>query len=126
MDIITILTAIGGACGAIVTIIGLITLLIKKPKEWIKNIAEETYKVETKEIMKYLKDIKERLDIQQKADVSSLRHSITRIYEEYKDNKTLPSNVKEDLCSLYENYLKLGGNSYVKQITNEMLGWKVE
>ena len=126
MDIITILTAIGGACGAVITIIGFITLLMKKPKEWIKTVAQETYKAETKEIMECLKDIKERLDIQQKADVSSLRHSITRIYEEYKNNKTLPSNVKEDLCSLYENYLKLGGNSYVKQITNEMLSWKVE
>lgn len=34
-EIISLLLTISGVCGAIVTIIGCATLLVKKPKKWI-------------------------------------------------------------------------------------------
>lgn len=125
MDFFTIITTIGGVCGALVTITGFITLILKKPKSWIKKIAKETYNEEIKEMIDLLKNIENKLESQQKADVCSLRHAITNIYERYKDSKTLPVNIKQDLCNLYESYTELGGNSYVHQIYEDMMEWDV-
>lgn len=55
-----------------------------------------------------------------------LRHSITGIYYNYCDKKVITHNVKEDICSLYSAYKKLGGNSYVHEIYEEMMSWEVK
>jgi hypothetical protein len=33
--------------------------------------------------------------------------------------------LRENLCILYEDYSKRGGNSYVKTIYEEMMDWRV-
>lgn len=123
MELFTILTTIGGVCGSVVTIIGFFTLILKKPKSWIKKIAVDVHKEQMKEVTILLKKIENNLEGQQKADICSLRHSITDIYEKNKDSKTLPINIKQDLCNLYESYTELGGNSYVHQIYEDMMEW---
>lgn len=125
MDFLAILTSIGGICGTLVTIIGFISLVLKKPKAWIKKIALETHNEQMKEVIESLKNIEQKLDAHKNADICSLRHEITSIYEKYKDSETLPINIKQDLCSLYENYISLGGNSYVRQIYDDMMEWEV-
>lgn len=124
MNFLTILTSIGGTCGALVTIVGFISLILKKPKDWIKKIALEAHEEQMKEVVKSLKNIEQKLNAHKNADICSLRHEITSIYERYKDSEILPINVKQDLCSLYENYTSLGGNSYVHQIYEDMMDWE--
>lgn len=59
-------------------------------------------------------------------DLVTLRHAITTIYEEYKDRKRFPTHIKEDVFSLYAEYEKLGGNSYVHAIEMEMETWETD
>lgn len=126
MEFVEIFLTLGSICGTFVTIAGFLTLLLKKPRVWIKGIAKETYNEQMEEVTKTLKSIDEKLDTQQGATLCSLRHSITGIYEKYKKTKILPAYTREDLCSLYESYIALGGNSYIKKITSDMLEWEVE
>ena len=57
---------------------------------------------------------------------SELRHSITQIYYKYKDDKTLDLRTKDDLCSLYEAYSSIGGNSFAHELYEEMMNWQVK
>jgi hypothetical protein len=33
---------------------------------------------------------------------------------------------KDDLCSLYEAYTSIGGNSFAHELYEEMMGWDVK
>lgn len=57
---------------------------------------------------------------------SELRHSITEIYFEHCDDKMLDMNTKNDLCSLYESYKSIGGNSFAHELYEEMMTWQVK
>ena len=69
----------------------------------------EDYRHETREINK-----------------SALRHSITEIYYKHCDEKMLDMNTKNDLCSLYEAYTSIGGNSFVHELYEEMMAWQIK
>ena len=69
----------------------------------------EVYRTETREINK-----------------SGLRHSITEIYFENRDQKKLDMRTKDDLCSLYEAYTSIGGNSFAHELYEEMMSWDVK
>lgn len=125
-EIITILLTISGVCSALITISGFVALIAKKPKNWIKNLIKEAQAEHTKEIKKLLEEINEKVAINKNGELASLRHSITDIYETYKDDEALPLHIKKDLCSLYENYIKLGGNSYVVELFEVMHSWKIK
>lgn len=56
-------------------------------------------------------------------NVVMLRHDITSVYQYYKDSAAIPQNVYQSTMELYDKYLKLGGNSYVHEIVEEMKGW---
>lgn len=56
-------------------------------------------------------------------NVVMLRHDITSVYQHYKDSAAIPQNVYQSTMELYDKYLKLGGNSYVHEIVEEMKGW---
>lgn len=125
MEFLTIISTIGGICGALVTIMGFLTLLLKKPKEWIKKIALDTHNEHMDETIELLKKINSNLEEQKKTDLALLRHEITSLYFKYKENKEIPSCAKQDWISMYERYLLLGGNSYIKTITDIMTHeWK--
>ena len=57
---------------------------------------------------------------------SELRHSITQIYFENKDEKKLDMRTKEDLCSLFKAYSEIGGNSFAHELYEEMMTWDVK
>jgi hypothetical protein len=57
---------------------------------------------------------------------SELRHSITQIYYARKDEKALDLRTKDDLCSLYEAYSSIGGNSFAHELYEEMMNWDVK
>lgn len=125
--IVQIITVIGSVCSAIIVIGTLIGIIFKLPMKWFKKIYKEhteqivTNKVEEVKIL--LVGLKADIEKDQEATRASLRHEITYIYEKYKDKKILPGNTKKDLCSLYEVYILLNGNSYVHEIYEEMMKW---
>lgn len=121
MDIQSILEMIklvGAAAGAILSIIALITALSKKPKQWLINTVKEATKDEFEKIHNFIEKT-------EATDLNTLRHEITLIYEKYRDKKEIPMRLRENLCILYEDYSKRGGNSYVKTIYEEMMDWRV-
>ena len=125
--IIQVITVIGSVCSAIIVIGTLIGIIFKLPMRWFKKSYKEhteqivTDKVE--EVKTLLVGLKADIEKDQEATRASLRHEITYIYEKYKDRKILPGNTKKDLCSLYEVYTLLNGNSYVHEIYEEMMKW---
>lgn len=121
MEWVAILEAIkliGASCGALITIAGFLGVILKKPRKWIADIVKEATKDEFDKIHVFI-------DKTEKTDLTTLRHEITLIYEKYRDKKEIPMRMRENLCSLYEDYVERGGNSYVKTIYEEMLDWKV-
>ena len=52
-----------------------------------------------------------------------LRHNITSVYEHYKGSAAMPQGIYQSTMELYDKYLKLGGNSYVHDIVEEMKTW---
>lgn len=109
---------IGASCGALITIAGFLGVILKKPRKWIADIVKEATKDEFDKIHTFINKT-------EKTDLTTLRHEITLIYEKYRDKKEIPMRMRENLCSLYEDYVQRGGNSYVKTIYEEMLDWKV-
>lgn len=49
-----------------------------------------------------------------------LRSSITSKYYVYSELKTIPLYEKENLNYMYEQYKKMGGNSYINEIMGEI------
>lgn len=130
LALIEILKLIGGAVGAIITIFGFLVAVTKKPKEWIKKIIRENSKPEIQSLEQKIDNmntlINERLQEYQQANLCTLRHDITNIYETYRDVKKLPVLIHQDLCYLYQHYEREGGNSYVHDIYEEMKTWEID
>jgi hypothetical protein len=118
MAVLEVIKIVGGAAGGILSIIALLTMLSKKPKQWLINNVKEATKDEFSKIHQFI-------DRTEKTDLNTLRHDITLIYEKYRDKKEIPMKMRENICILYEDYSARGGNSYVKTIYEEMMSWKV-
>ena len=118
--IVAIIAALGGTAG-LVSIIN----AFKQPKRSDQEVQDLVLKaIEKSDLNQKFKDINDRLDSHLESQLCLLRHQITEIYYKYLGNKEIPAHTKQDLCYLYEQYEKLGGNSYVKQIYLEMQNWK--
>ena len=118
--VVAIIAALGGTAG-LVSIIN----AFKQPKRSDQEVQDIVLKaIETSDLNQKFKDINDRLDSHLESQLPILRHEITEIYYKYLENKEIPAHTKQDLCYLYEQYEKLGGNSYVKQIYLEMQNWK--
>ena len=61
---------------------------------------------------------------QDACNIALMRHSITQTYEDWKEKGEIPEIVYESTLSLYDNYKKCGGNSFVDEEIEEMKGWK--
>ena len=118
LSILEIIKLIGATCGALITIAGFLGIISKKPRKWITDVVKEATKDEFDKIHTFT----ERTE---KTDLTTLRHEITLIYEKYRGKKEIPMRMRENLCSLYQDYAQRGGNSYIKTICEEMLDWKV-
>ena len=118
--VVAIIAALGGTAG-LVSIIN----AFKQPKRSDQEVQDLVLKaIEKSDLNQKFKDLNQRLDSHLESQLSILRHEITEIYYKYLENKEIPAHTKQDLCYLYEQYEKLGGNSYVKQIYLEMQNWK--
>lgn len=63
-------------------------------------------------------------DEQKLVNQALLRHDITATYECFKDKKEMPKVIYESTMSLYDNYKRAGGNSFIDDEVNEMKKWK--
>ena len=128
--IIQIITTIGSICSALIVIGTIIGIIFKLPMKWFKKSYEEhTEKIvntKVEEVKTILNSMQEEAKVNAEATLATLRHDITYAYEKYKKTKKLPGNTKNDVCSLYEIYVKMGGNSYVHEIFEEMMKWDTE
>lgn len=56
-------------------------------------------------------------------NIVMLRHDITSVYQHYKSSAAIPQGIYQSTMELYDKYQSLGGNSYVKNIIEEMKTW---
>lgn len=56
-------------------------------------------------------------------NIIMLRHDITSVYQHYKDSAAISQSIYQSTMELYDKYQKLGGNSYVHEIVEEMKLW---
>lgn len=57
-------------------------------------------------------------------NIIMLRHDITSVYQHYKSSAAIPQGLYQSTMELYDKYEKLGGNSYVHEIVEEMKTWE--
>lgn len=119
--ILEIIKTIGGICGAIITIVTFVTLMCKKPKQWLQKIIKEEINNENQEIKNLLANIDKKIETNKEASLAALRHEITSIYDLYYPQGHLPVNIRKDLISLYDAYKTNGGNSYAAELYNELI-----
>ena len=90
----------------------------KEIKEAVEGLSQKVDNMDT-QIEDYRHETRE-------INKSALRHSITEIYYKHCDEKMLDMNTKNDLCSLYEAYTSIGGNSFVHELYEEMMAWQIK
>jgi len=61
---------------------------------------------------------------QKEVNIVLLRHSIAQTYENYKEEKEMPKLLYQSSLNLYDQYHRLGGNSFVTEEVEEMKTWK--
>lgn len=125
---IELIKIVGGVCGAIMTIIGFSTFLIKPIRNgfvtWIKKIVGGSSE-DIDEIKQLLKEHIEHDKDKNEAMLALLRDNITKTYHRYLNTDGLPSFERENICKQYESYKALGGNSYITLIVSDMMNWDV-
>ena len=134
-DLMEILKLLGGAAGALTTIIAFIALVSKKPRQWFRETIREEANNANLEIKQQIRKLSEdtnnklnaiekKVKTAEENDVAVIRNTITHIYFKYKDTKKIPHYEKENLLALFERYESLNGNHYIKNIMKEMEAWE--
>lgn len=142
-----IIAAIAAGVGAVLTAVGkLIVDTIKAKKEKTGDLElqysheENLIKLTStlrNDLVSQLEEIKDEVSSlndkidefsreQRSYNISMLRHDITCVYENYKKEKRIPTQIYQSMIELYDKYKKIGGNSYVKEIVAEMKEWDKE
>lgn len=126
------LSTIAGVCGAISTIITLIVLIFKPVRErfvgWISKTSDKDnihQKIdELTELVKKLSETNEsqnqQMEKTNKALLSTIRKEIVDIYNSCMKNEHITLYIKDTLNSLYAEYVRLGGNSFVHNLVDEL------
>lgn len=96
-------------------------------KKFIKHDAgTEEIKSALSGLKKEMEDMKMMVRDVRAASRDTLRNEITAIYYHGLETKTIEAYKKESLLKMYDDYCRLGGNSYIKDIVeNEIKNWKV-
>ena len=68
---------------------------------------------------------KERIDEQKETDKCLLRDAILTNYKASKDVKKIDRDGYENIEHLYNQYKKLGGNSFVDKLWREIQTWEI-
>jgi len=77
-------------------------------------------------IISMLKPVRKRINrVLFRGTICLLRHEITTMYYSVKQRGELRDYDRADLIMMYEEYERLGGNCYIKEIYQEMLRYPV-
>lgn len=121
---VEVMEIIGSIVGVILTLITFFGVITKKPKEWFKQMIRDESTAANQPVIEKLDKLEQRMDNSDTTDLVVIRDRITHIYMKYCEKKQIPHYEKENVLSLYEQYKKLKGNSYVKTIINEIKTWE--
>lgn len=72
------------------------------------------------------KDREETIENQKETDKCLLRDRITAVYFKHYHDGEMRQYEYENVERLYRQYKKLGGNSFIDKIWNEMQDWKID
>ena len=129
---------IASILGALITIIGFLTLVSEPFRTWFKSCIKKTIKDDEQDIMikSMANDVKsmhqsidfiiQQLKLQNESDLTLMRNNITLAYYKYRKKGEIPVYVREGLIKQYEQYGIAGGNSYIGTIFPEILKIPVE
>ena len=118
--IVARIAGVGGTAG----LVGIINAF-KQPKRSDQEIQDLVLKaIEKSDLNQKFKDLNQRLDSYLESQLCLLRHEITSIYYQYLEEKKIPTHTKESILTMYNQYEKLGGNSYVHTIVEEIKSWE--
>lgn len=109
INILTIITAVGGVASSLMAVITLAILLIKPIRNKVRQQIEKesSFKTDVSDALKCL-----------------IRHSITSIYYRYRDERKIPEYEYQNLILLYDYYKLLKANTYIKDIMQIMNSWE--
>ena len=130
-----IFKGIGSVVGILITLITFWGIISRRPleafKRSIRTECERANEPLKSQLTQQEQDIttkftlmEDRMVSAEQTDLALLRNTITHIYYKYKDDKKIPTFEKENVIYLYENYKRLGGNSYVVEIVNKIKEWE--
>lgn len=133
MEPITLITTIGGVCGAIATIIALLTLICKplraKFAKWVNKTANtDEFNQKFDDINVKLDNLaglvektieqndklQEDMDLQSRALQASLRNSILNLYYKCMSRGSITMFEKQNVTEMYDRYVDLKGNHFIK------------
>ena len=104
-----------------------IALLRKELREDRTEIVRK-FDLKLDDVTQHIKEVDEKIDTfvkdQQEVNISLLRHNIVDVYENFRGSKRMPQEVYQSTLSLYDRYVLEGGNSYVKEIVEQMKTWE--
>lgn len=108
---------IGSICSAVMALITLTTLILKKPKKWIRNWIEKITKEELDGqltiINEKLNQLVEQMKKNEENERVKLGHSIMTIYDRSINRGYITLADKKDLVELYPIYKRNHGNHHV-------------
>ena len=103
------LIELGTAAGALTALITLAAWIVKKVNRGIAA-AVEPMKAE----------LKLAIADNREATLSSLRYSITKAHEKYMERGCIGRHSLQCIHDMYDQYKKLGGNSFVETLVNQL------
>lgn len=120
----------GLIAGSIYAIITLCAVFIKPFRYGLSNLMKKQKEEECeqkliKEIHEAVCELKDKMELQTKASLTTLRSDITRIYYKYLDSQRIPTYEFENLVKAYVVYHEMSGNSYIDTIYDEMKCWEI-
>ena len=135
MDTLTIISA---SCSSILTILSLLTVLVKPIRDKVLGIIRN--KKEKEELIESIDEIKKLLEEQKlqnkqqqeeilkinDALTSTIRNTILNIYLSKLNSETITAFEMENLEHLYSDYKKMGGNSFVENCMENLRNKKIK
>ena len=113
---------IGSYTGAVVTVIGFVVMIVKPLRErftkWVSKITNKDI-VEKK--LDDLTKLVEKSIAQNEALKATIRNSILVIYYTQTQKGYMTTFDLSNLTELYDSYLALGGNSFVKKCVEQLM-----
>lgn len=129
----SIVESVGGLLGSLIAIIGTLSVVIKPARDWIvKKLSTRQDMVDMQAQLNRLEELIRKVDadnVSQKDEIELVKQSemclcrsrLTALYYEAKDAGGISDYNRENFEKLYEAYTKLGGNSYVHEIRDEII-----